>query len=63
MHTKFKVPNFTHFKDIIMTSKFKKGHVTWQRPFQAGTCYQQPIYQIWSRNLHPLQRYERRHKM
>jgi len=50
MHTKFEVPNFTHFKDMIMAPKFKMGHVTWPRPFQAGTCYQQPIYQMKSQS-------------
>jgi len=27
-------------------------------PFVASTCYDQPIYQIWSVYLHPLRIYE-----
>jgi len=29
----------------------------------ASTCYDQPIYQIWSLYLNPLRRYERRCKI
>jgi len=29
----------------------------------ASTCYSQPIYQIWSLYLYPLQRYERWYKI
>ena len=29
----------------------------------ASNCNDQPVYQIWSLYLHPLQRYERRYKM
>jgi len=29
----------------------------------AITCYDQPIYQIWTLYLHPLQRYERWYKI
>ena len=29
----------------------------------AGTCYDQPIHQIWSFQLHPLRKYDRRCKL
>jgi len=29
----------------------------------ASTCYDQPIYQIWSLHLQPLRRYERWYKI
>jgi len=30
---------------------------------RASNCYRQTTYQIWTLYLHPLRRYERRHKM
>jgi len=29
----------------------------------ASTCYDQPVYQIWSVYLHPPRRHDRRYKM
>jgi len=71
MHTKFGHSNsFRGSRDIwLVTTEFYMVHVTWPHPFiddchpRAGTCYDQPAYQIWNLCLYPLQGYERRYKM
>jgi len=61
VYTKFKMPSFTHSKDMSGAQKLKMGYGPLPRIFHCSlsslTSYWciQPIYQSWSLYLHPLQ--------
>jgi len=62
IHAKFDHSSFSRSGDMVQVTLTTQllGIVCY--PW-ANTCYDQPMYKIWSLYLYPLQRYERWYKI
>jgi len=70
MHAKFDHSSFNRSRDMVVAHQNVNGLRDLTTPLSgivchpwASTCYHQPIYQILSPCLYPLQRYKKRYKM
>jgi len=70
MRAEFDHSSFSRSRDIIGAHQNSNGSLELTTPLSwtvchqwASTCYDQPIYQMWSLYLHPPRRYDTRYKM
>jgi len=70
MHANFDPYSFSRSGDMVSALQNLHGSRDLTTPLSgtvyhpcASTCYDQPIYKIWSLYLYPIQRYERRYKI
>jgi len=70
MRETFEHSSFSHSEDIVGAHQNLDGSSDLTTPYSgivchpsSSTCYDHPIYQIWSLYLYPLQRYNRRYKI
>jgi len=70
MHAKFDHSSFSRSVDIVGAQQNLNGSSDLTTPLSetvwhrlASTCYDQPVYKIWSLHLHSPRWYDKRYKM